>query len=373
MKLLMISGDRSVLGGKRGAFHYTLDGFRAHWDRIDVLCPRPEKPGGDPHPFPNVFFHPSPRGLLRQSFWILRKGKELIAEHRHDVITVHEYPPFYNGIGALLLHRATGVPFALEIHHVVGWPFAASIAEWIGARLSPFFIRFEAGTAAAVRTVSGSVRAQLLSFDVPPERILLIPSFYIDRGMIGGVASPPVAYDVAFCARLVRSKGLLPVIAALRGLPEARLLVIGEGPERRRAQARVRVLGMEHRVTFTGWLTEQQDVLGALKSARIFVMNSTSEGGPRIALEAMACGMPVIATGVGVMPEVIRDGENGFLTTGSPADLARKISLLLRDETLRRRVGENARGVLGIFDRDMLLKGYADFLKGLVAHEPPSS
>src|SRR3989338_387984 len=100
MRLLMISGDRSILQGKKGAFWYMLEEFRKHWERIDVICP---KSAPHPHllpkgegisPFENVFFHSSPHGLWYQPRWIVKTGKALIREHRHDVMSVHEYPPF---------------------------------------------------------------------------------------------------------------------------------------------------------------------------------------------------------------------------------------------------------------------------------------
>ena len=129
----MISGDRSLSVGKRGAFWYTLEELHRHWDRIDVICPRAQ--GSAPSPFPNVFLHPSPHGLLRQSAWITKRGGELIAEHHHDVMTVQEYPPFYNGRGARMLSSTYRIPTVLEVHHIVGAPCAASVFEWVGRML----------------------------------------------------------------------------------------------------------------------------------------------------------------------------------------------------------------------------------------------
>mgnify|MGYP001011404013 FL=1 len=108
MKLLMISGDRSILNGKQGAFYHMLEEFSKFWERIDILCPKiqdysslsiwyqlQEKPL-----FGNVHFHPAQKGLLYQPSFIATKGAELIAEHHHEIVTVHDYPPFYNGMGA---------------------------------------------------------------------------------------------------------------------------------------------------------------------------------------------------------------------------------------------------------------------------------
>src|SRR3990167_11316742 len=130
MKLLMISGDRSILQGKKGAFFYTLEEFLRHWDQIDVICPKVRSAKVEVRsPFPKVHFHPCSHGLWYQPFWILKKGKELIATCRHDVMTVHEYPPFYNGFGARKLAKSTGVPYIIEVHHIMGYPVAASLTE----------------------------------------------------------------------------------------------------------------------------------------------------------------------------------------------------------------------------------------------------
>src|SRR3989339_1246744 len=106
MRLLMISGDRSILQGKRGAFWYTLHELRKHFDRIDIICPHvaqitplPVDGNGAKPEGGEVHFHPSPRGLWYQPRWILTCGTSLIAQHHIDVMTVHEYPPFYNGCG----------------------------------------------------------------------------------------------------------------------------------------------------------------------------------------------------------------------------------------------------------------------------------
>lgn len=365
MKLLMVSGDRTLTQGKKSAFWFTLEEFHRHWDRIDILCPM----SGSQTPNPvhsNVFLHPSPWGLWRQPWWILRKGKELVAEHRHDVMTVHEYPPFYNGLGARRLHHATGIPYALEIHHIVGYPRAASVGEWIGRAMSRWCLRWNARSAAAVRVVNEEVKEVLAQWGIPAEKIRVVHSAYLDHELFAGSDSAEKNWDVAFCARLVANKGLMEVIEAVEKIPEATLLVIGEGPLRAKAEGRVRSLGMADRVKFLGWLPEQRDVIAAIRSARVFVMNSSSEGGPRSALEAMAAGVPVITTKVGLMPEMIRDNVNGVFTDGSAEDLREKIRNLLRHESLRSEIGKEAAKILTQFDRRALISAYADFLKQLV-------
>lgn len=365
MKLLMISGDRSILQGKRGAFWYTLEELSRHWDRIDVICPATTynlQPTTS-QPFPNVFFHPSPRKIWYQPWWILNCGYQLIQEHHHDVMTVHEYPPFYNGKGARWLSKATGVPFAIEVHHIVGWPAAASIIERIGAFLSQLVLPREARVANAVRTVNETVKKQLIAWGAPAEKVHVVPSFYLDPEKLRSDPLIMKNIDVVTAARLVSNKGLPELLDAIVQIKDIKLLIIGDGPLRKQLEVQARRLGIENRVIFVGWLPTQEDVIAALQRGKVFVMNSKSEGGPRTALEAMAIGLPVIATKVGVMPEVIQDGVNGVFTDGSARDLQEKIDTLLRDEIARAKLSVDAMKVLEKFNRKVLVEKYARFLQ----------
>ena len=404
MKLLMISGDRSILQGKKGAFWYTLEEFSKHWERVDVICPRA---GGEnsKHQIPkefqapnskglfgNVFFHPSPRSLLFQPKWIVKKGKELIKEHAHDVMSVHEYPPFYNGVGAEWLSRRMKIPYALEIHHIVGYPRASSFAESVGRVLSHLFLPHDAMGAKAVRCVNRQVIDVLEKWGTPRDKLFVIPSFYLDRDTLMSSRVVPSShvpergarlvhgvprdvsrddtvmenYDVVCCGRLVKNKGFADVIRAVSLLDDVKLLIIGDGPEKKKLEKLASKLKIVDRVTFAGWQKEQKDVYQLIKSAKIFVMNSLSEGGPRVALEAMALGLPVISTRVGVMMDVIRDGENGIFTSGKPADLSDKIKKLLDYPALCENMGNSAKKVLDRFERGELIEKYAEFLKKMV-------
>ncbi len=387
----MISGDRSILQGKKGAFWYTLEEFSKHWERIDVVCPRNAEVVRDKRlvvsenvtahyplptthsPFPNVFFHPSPGSLWTQIRWIVKKGRELIAEHHHDVITAHEYPPFYNGIGARHLHQATAVPYVLEVHHIVGLPKAASFMEWLGALASRWQIPRNASRAMAVRTVNENVRDTLVLWNIPYQKIHVVPSFYLDTEKLEPNPSIQQQYDVVFCGRLVANKGLPEVLRAVAALPGVTLLIIGDGPKRQSMEAQAKSLGISDRVTFRGWLSFQEDVIAAMQSAKIFVMHSSSEGGPRSALEAMALGMPVIVTRVGVMPDVIEDEVNGVFTDGTAEGLQGEIRMLLEDQAMRERIGKEAQRITERFERKKLIKEYADFLKSLMSAESTCS
>ncbi|MDA1209174.1 MAG: glycosyltransferase [bacterium] len=373
MKLLMVSGDRSILEGKRGAFWYTLEEMAKHWDRIDVICPKPTVvgselwvPSSENKPADNVHFHPSSKGLWYQILHVRNTGLRLVKEYKHDVMTVHEYPPFFNGLGGAMISTKTKIPFALEVHHLVGFPTASGWKEWIGRWMTPRVLPGNCRSASHVRTVNSAVRDQLIAWGSDPDHIAVVPSFYLDAQTLTPDPSIAKTYDVAFCARLVANKGLRNVLKAMVKLDGKTLLVIGDGPERKKSEALAKKLGIESRVHFVGWQKENADVYKALQTAKVFVMNSLSEGGPRSALEAMALGIPVVSTPVGVMPDVIEDNLRGVISTGQPGDLVDVIGELLENDARREELSRQGRTILNYFERSKLIKMYADFLMSLV-------
>lgn len=361
----MISGDRTLAAGKASAFGNMLEEFHTHFDRIDIICPRVQGAGPEVRRIhDNIHLHPSSGSLAMEPGFIRRKGEELFVAHRHGVATVHDYPPFYNGFGARLLKKRTGIPTVLELHHLIGWPHAASMKELLGKMASRAVLPSHIRHFDAVRVVNGSVKEVLVSWGVPEEKIHVVPSVYLDHTIVDETKAVKKQYDIVFCARLVENKGLLQTIDAVKLLPDATLLVIGDGPLRAKAEARARSLGS--RVTFTGWLPSARDVLMALASGKVFVMNSKSEGNPRVAVEAMACEVPVVATKVGIMPDIMKDGVNGLFTTGKPKDLAAKIQSLLTDPSLLFLLGKEAAKVTERFEKESAIHAYADFLKSQV-------
>ncbi len=368
MKLLMISGDHSLVAGKRGAFYQMLEEFSKHWERIDILCPRTITSGEMPDPAPffgKVYVHVSPVRFFRHPWWILKKGAELFLQEHHDVMTVHEYPPFQNGIGAAMLSRRTGIPYVTEIHHVVGDPVASSWTESIGRLLSWLLLPMVTRRAAKIRTVNEHVRDLLVAWGLREERLAVVPSFYLDTGVFAPRHANEPSYDLVCAARFVGNKGLMELLSAVEQCKGVTLLLIGDGPLRKSLERRARALRIADRVTFAGWLPDVSAVANALNTARVFVMNSKSEGGPRSALEALASGLPVITTRVGVMPDILREGVNGLFTTGDAHDLAEKIRKLCDDESLRTAMAERAPASVAHFDKIVLIRRYAEFLQSL--------
>ena len=125
-----------------------------------------------------------------------------------------------------------------------------------------------------------------------------------------------------------------------RECPDARFLFVGDGELRPRVEEAVRRLGLAALVRLPGW---RKDIPEILAASDVFVLTSLWEGLPRAAVEALIAGRPVVAFAVDGIPEIVRDGENGFvLPPGSLDELAGKVARILKDDSLSRRLSGNA-------------------------------
>src|SRR5262249_343746 len=149
---------------------------------------------------------------------------------------------------------------------------------------------------------------------------------------------PSDAKLIGIVATLRSWKGhrfLIEAMTDLR-LADARLLVVGDGPQESNLRAQIVALGLDGRVTLAG---RQDDVLPWLRALDVFVLPSTgSEGIPQALMQAMACELPVVTTAAGGIPELVENEKNGLVVAAeNPVALAEAITRLLRDPTAARR------------------------------------
>ena len=154
-------------------------------------------------------------------------------------------------------------------------------------------------------------------------------------------AHPRVLTHVSNFRPLKRVADVVRIFAAVRAEIPSRLDLVGEGPERPHVEALVKALGLDAHVRFLG---ERGDLVEILQQSDLFLLPSQTESFGLAALEAMACGVPVVASDVGGVSEVVADGETGFLAAvGDIASMAGHARHLLTDESLRRRMSGAAR------------------------------
>jgi glycosyltransferase involved in cell wall biosynthesis len=159
----------------------------------------------------------------------------------------------------------------------------------------------------------------------------------------------------------------------LRHFPEARFEIVGDGPELPSLQSRTVDQGVAHAFTFVG---HEEDVAARLKAADIFVLPSRSEAFPNAVLEAMSAGLPIVASGVGGILELIDDHRTGLLVPpGDPHALARGICRLMADQPLGVRLGDAAaQEVRGRYSFDRMTAAFeAVYLSELARRGVPSS
>jgi glycosyltransferase involved in cell wall biosynthesis len=147
---------------------------------------------------------------------------------------------------------------------------------------------------------------------------------------------------------------------ALPRFPQAELWIVGDGPLRSTLEEESRKLGIGEKIVFLG---KRTDVRALLSQARIFVLPSTREGVPLSILEAMAAGLPVVASKVGGIPEVVDEGKTGFLCPpGDPAALTAALVTLLEDPVRSRQMGRAGQQV---FERKFDVRLMLERLDGL--------
>jgi len=152
-------------------------------------------------------------------------------------------------------------------------------------------------------------------------------------------------------SRLVRKNGVDVLIKAAKELriTNYELRIIGEGPERKNLEKLSKNLGLQSKTRFLGSIPNE-DVVGELAEADVFVRPSRSEGLGSAFLEALAAGVPIIGTAVGGIPDFLKDPSISsgqatglFCETENPDDLAEKIGMILKDENLSKKLAENGR------------------------------
>ena len=142
-------------------------------------------------------------------------------------------------------------------------------------------------------------------------------------------------FALGVAGRLTAQKALGDTLEALARVPDVTLLVLGDGPERAELERRAGELGLADRVRFLGAGT-RDDVIALFRAVDAALLTSAWENLPHTLLEALATGTPVIATAVGGIPEVVRDGENGLLVPPRDiAAIASAIDRLVHDDALR--------------------------------------
>jgi len=196
-----------------------------------------------------------------------------------------------------------------------------------------------------VCNAEASKRMLMERFGAEEGGVAVIPNG-VDTDFFCPPPGPRAPYPtVVYVGRMVEEKDPLNLVEAFRltaqEIPEARFRIVGNGHLKSRVTQTVHDCQLESRITLCPATT---DVRSHLWDAWIFALGSASESSPNVVIEAMAAGLPVVATRVGGIPELVREGETGLMVEPrNPPALARALTGLLNDEQLRRSMGIKAR------------------------------
>ena len=186
-------------------------------------------------------------------------------------------------------------------------------------------------------------------------RLLGIASDRFTVGWIGRMTGVKRTSDVLLAFRALRERGV-----------DACLCLVGDGPEREQVERRAHELGIMRSTFFLGY---QEDVAPFYAAFDAMILPSGNEGTPVSAIESLAAGRPVVATRVGGVPDVVRDGEDGFLVDAGAVDqLADALARLAEDAALRQRMGAAGRArVLPRYSVDRLVDDVDRLYRALLA------
>ncbi|MEM2445722.1 MAG: glycosyltransferase [Candidatus Bathyarchaeia archaeon] len=326
----------------------------------------------------NIPYHalapPMPPGSLRKILWtfgLVPRLRKFLMEHPCDVVLTFLWLPTV--LAAIALHQLPNPPLLvwsvqsdltrdLKLHWD-GW-----LRQWLVRTLLPKKVNH-------FIAVSKGVRRKIQMFlGIPADRFTVIPNG-IDLNRIRDMAVKPdpippkeVPVRLISIGRLHPQKGIEVLLQALAKVKHQNqdweCYILGDGLERARLMQLAHTLGLNQRLFFVGY---KSNPYAWLKTADIFVSPSHWEPFGIVIVEAMALGLPVIATATDGAKDIISDGMDGLLVPVDDASaLADAITKLMRNPSLRQRLGEKAKQKAQQFNAPLIAQRYVELLERLL-------
>jgi glycosyltransferase involved in cell wall biosynthesis len=303
---------------------------------------------------------------LRTVFAIRR----FIFEHRIQIIHTHNYKSNFYGLMASLFTQAR---LMSTCHNWITTNRKLSAYSLVDQYLLRFFD--------VIVTVSENIVNTLLAKGVNPGKIVrVLNGVCLDKFNGGGKRDDALRKEfgiplncsvVGTVGRLSPEKGYELLLQAgkdvLKTFPDAHFMIVGDGPQKDDLRETCDRLGLNSRVIFTG---KRRDIGRLYSIMDIFVISSHTEGLPMVLLEAMASGVPVIATKVGSIPDVVSDGVNGLLVeSGNVRQIREAIENLLMNPEMGRRYSlEGRRSIRLGYSSKVMAENYFKIYSRLVSN-----
>ena len=258
-------------------------------------------------------------------------GNQYVQKYSFDIIHVHFAVP--SGPVAWLLSRYAHTPYVLTAH-------LGDVPEGVPEKTGRWFRWIYPFTPPiwrdATKVVAVSEYTRQLAIKHYPVEPLVIPNGVdlelLDPGEIR-VGNPP---KIVFAGRFMHQKNPLQLLRTLENLKNMdwECTLLGDGPLRDEVERKIKLAGLETRITLTGWVTPQE-VYKHLSKSDLLFMPSLSEGLPVIGVQSLAMGLAIVASRVGGFVELVDEGKNGFLVDlQHPDDYLVGLQKLLEDNTL---------------------------------------
>jgi glycosyltransferase involved in cell wall biosynthesis len=232
------------------------------------------------------------------------------------------------------------IPAVSTVHGWTVYSPKMQFYKWLDIKALHFFFK-------TILPVSNKLQLELIKNGIPLKKILLFRNIPAQRRTtLHSINSPPQngPIQIGFIGRLSLEKGinfLLDAAAKIKETGSFCLHIVGDGPNRAEIEQKIKFFGLEELVNLHGYLQNPEKIYQILD---ILVLPSLTEGIPLTLLEAMSFGIPVIASDVGGIPEIIEDNKSGLLVKpGSVDDLINKITLLIKEPPLRTKLANGAK------------------------------
>jgi glycosyltransferase involved in cell wall biosynthesis len=254
-----------------------------------------------------------------------------LLKERFEIIDCQQFP-YFSCFSTKLASIVKKTPLVITWHEVWGdyWYEYLGWKGFVGKTTERLVARLTSENVAVSKTTAKNLNHLGLCHDIK-----IIPNG-IDLTRIRSISPSSELWDIIFVGRLIKEKHADMLINALELLlhefPDIRVLIIGEGPEYLNTKHLIDEKKLNDNIHMCGFYGNHDDLIAQLKSSKVFVLPSTREGFGISALEALACGLPVVT--VNYQTNAIRDlitKSNGFLSSLSAEDIAHQISLALKN------------------------------------------
>ena len=366
MKILVLTHEFPPIGGGGGRVAQDLaSGLAQRGHQVHVLTARleglPDQESVDGvhiqriAPMRREAFRAKFTDMARYDWSALMHGLKIIRAWQPDVIHAHFAVPA--GAAALILSKLTGVPYLLTTHlGDVPDALPEKTGQWF-KWIYPFTPPIWRGAAKVVAVSEFTRQLALKHYQVPIDVVLngmdlkTLPARDPTQG---------TAPHIVFAGRFMEQKNPQHLVDALKQIQHLQwsCSMLGDGPLLEAVRETAGADGLAARITFPGWVTPE-DVARTFAQSDILVLPSRSEGLSVVGVQALGMGLAMVLSNAGGNPELVRDGENGFLfPTGNVERLALSLAKLLENPSMLQSAQTKSRELAQKFDLESIVEQY---------------